>query len=176
LQLTSAVLPIWKPETAWLPKGLVLALLAAAGARVVAVWDRLPERMASHFGASGQPDGFTSPQGFFGTMALLGGGVVVSLLVLPALLRYCPPQLINLPNRDYWLAPERRAASIRRLGVWLSWFAFATGALLCFALELTIRANLEQRALDGGAFLAGTGVYFASVIALLVLLYRSFAT
>jgi hypothetical protein len=101
--------------------------------------------------------------------------VVVLLLVLPALLRRVPTQLINLPNRDYWLAPERRAASLDRVGSWLSWFALATGALLCFVVELTIRANLEQGALQVGALLAGLGVYLATVMALLVHLYRAFA-
>jgi len=131
--------------------------------------------MASHFGSSGRPDGFTSREEFFWMMALVGGGVVALLTSLPPLLRRCPPELINLPNRHYWLAPERRQVSIARLGAWLAWFALATGALLCFVLELVIRANLEQRSLENALFVSGLGVYLGSVIAFLILLYRAFS-
>jgi uncharacterized membrane protein len=156
------------------PRGAALVLALLAAARIAAVWSDLPPRMASHFGAGGRPNGWMSREGFFGTMALVGGGTSALLLLLPLLLRVIPPELINLPNRDYWLAEGRRAETIARLGRFMSWFGFATAAFIALVLELSIEANLGEGTLDTGAFIVGVGVYLLALVAVLVAVFRSF--
>jgi hypothetical protein len=157
-----------------LPRAVALGLFALAAARVATVWDALPARVASHFGPSGIPDGWMSREAFIATMAGVGGGTVLLLVGIPALLRYCPPELVNLPNRDYWLAPARKEQSIQRLAAWFAWFAALTGGLVVLALELSIRANLERAPLESGVLLAALGLYAVGLVVLLVVLYRSF--
>jgi uncharacterized membrane protein len=158
----------------WLPlafAGLVAALTAL---HVADLWDGLPERFASHFGPSGRPDAFM-PRGTFMTlMGAVGGGTVLLLCVLPQLLRFVPTRLINLPNRDYWLAPERRDRSLARLGNLLGWLGAATGVLFAGVMELAIRANLAQTGLDMGAFGIAMALYVATVIGVLVALVWQF--
>jgi uncharacterized membrane protein len=156
------------------PRLLVLGLALLTVARVAAVWSDLPPRMASHFGADGRPNGWMSREGFFGTIAVLGGGTSVLLLLLPLLLAVLPPELINLPNRDYWLAEERRADTIARLGRLMAWLGFATAALIALVLELAIEANLREGTLDNGIFIAGMGMYLLSVVLVLAAVFRSF--
>jgi serine/threonine-protein kinase len=59
-------------------------------------------------------------------------------------LRFFPPTLVNLPNREYWLAPERRQEtfdSIFRAGVWLA----TLQALLFLGVNLlVVDANTSQ--------------------------------
>jgi uncharacterized membrane protein len=120
---------------------MVLALVV----RVLLVWSRLPDPMASHFGAGGAPDAFMSRAGFFIAMALVGGGSVAAVFASPILLRVTPRRLISLPNRDYWLANEgRREAAFDRLAGLMGWIGAATTALLVIATELTVQANLEK--------------------------------
>jgi uncharacterized membrane protein len=120
---------------------VLLVVAGAAAVRVLMQRGMLPEMVASHFDAAGRPNGGMTRDVFVGVQL----GVIVLLaglfLVLPALLLRTPNQLINWPNRDYWLAPERRQASLERIGDWLTWFAVATLAFVAFVNELVLRAN-----------------------------------
>lgn len=80
-------------------------------------YPQLPDVLASHFGASGSPNGFQSKTVFFGMLLtiLLGVGSLMTFVV-PALLS-SRPGITNLPNQQYWFAPERRAATLRFLTV-----------------------------------------------------------
>jgi uncharacterized membrane protein len=156
------------------PRAAALGIVLLVGVRVATVWSELPPRMASHFGASGEPNGWTSREDFFGTVALIGGGTSALLLFLPLLLSVIPPELINLPNREYFLAQERRADTVARLGGFMAWLGVATTALIALVLELSIEANLRQGPLDNGAFILGMGVYALAITATLVAVYRAF--
>lgn len=122
---------------------LITMLLALAVAQSVFYYGQLPPIMASHFDGAGQANGFQSKAGFFGlywfVIALSSG------LFLPIgfLLRRIPAQFINLPHKDYWLATERREASINYLTGHMEWMIAATLALLLFILQMTITTNLK---------------------------------
>lgn len=149
-----------------------IALLAVVAiARVLEVWGELPRTMASHFGPSGKADGFMAREGFFVFM----GVIWLLAALLPSLLvRFLPTTIINMPNRDYWLKPERREQTLRQLSDWLAWFSAGTSAFVLFALELTLQANLAQRELDNVSFLVGLALYFAFTGWMLVRLNRQF--
>jgi hypothetical protein len=103
----------------------------------------LPERIASHFDFAGNPNGWSSKSSFFLMLGGLQGFFSLLFWGLSVGLRKIPPTLINIPRRDYWLAPERRAASLEYLATWCVWFGLATQLLLAAVLELSIRANLK---------------------------------
>jgi uncharacterized membrane protein len=118
--------------------GLVLAALALA----VAYYPQLPERMASHFDGAGQANGWSPKAFFFGLEAFVLVLMTACFAVLPAVIEQLPPRLVNLPNKDYWLAPERRAATMARVSSALTWFGCAVLAVLIAATWLVIRVNL----------------------------------
>lgn len=158
-----------------LPLWLTLGIGVALGLRIEAVWSQLPEPMASHFGLSGRPDAFMSKEWFFLVMVVVGGGSVAAVFAAPALQRRLPASLLNIPNRNYWLAnDERREIAIERMTAPLNWIGLATAAILAVAVELALRANLHQTNFNNGIFMIFLGVYFAIVIATLVWTMRLF--
>ena len=92
------------------------ALVALVGGQIAYFYDRLPDRVASHFNASGFANGYMSRGGFVEFYA----GLVVFLMVVfggvALTFRAVPVALINLPNKDYWFAKEREESS----RAWLS--------------------------------------------------------
>lgn len=97
-------------------------LLVAVTAYIVATTGALPERVASHFGPDNLPDGWM-PRGSYLTLMLLFADVFpVALAVIVGFLPRVAAFSINIPNRDHWLAPQRRDATMATLsaqGCWL---------------------------------------------------------
>jgi uncharacterized membrane protein len=145
--------------------GLVLAALALA----LVYYPQLPEYMASHFDGSGQANGWSSKAFFFGLQAFVLVVVTACFAILPAAIEGLPPRLVNLPNKDYWLAPERRAATMASISSALTWFGCAVLAFLLAVTWLVIRVNLRLESglpsLPIWALLAG----FAACVVLLML-------
>jgi uncharacterized membrane protein len=157
-----------------LPLLIIGAMLVAIVARTALTWSELPDVMASHFGAGGRPDGFEDKTTFFAMFAVLTGFMTVLQLATGLLLPRTPAHMINLPHREYWLAPERRAETIASLVVSLDWIGVALTFLLVGALELTIRANLAQQALDARFFTVLLFTLFAALIGWIAYLFRRF--
>lgn len=113
----------------------------------VFVWhtsDGLPPLVASHFGTSGTANRFM-PRTFYVRFMLaivLGLPTILTLVTWRTLVS--PKARINIPNRDYWLAPERRAETIAFLRAGLLWFGVLLVAFLCFAHWLVVLANRMQ--------------------------------
>jgi len=107
-------------------------------------------------------------------MAAAGGGTTVLVSASGLWLRFIPSSLINLPNRDYWLAPERRAESLAVLGACMAWFGVLTGGLMALVTELALRANLTHAGLENRPMWIGLAIYRAAAIGLIVRLYRAF--
>ncbi len=125
----------------------------------VMIGSRLPDRVATHFGADGQPNGWMSNTGSFGfQVVLLAGMGAVFTLVVPALVRSAPT-LVNLPNRDYWLAPERRDEGIAKITNWMAgfWLVFGTGIALVIAFAMSVNLGPEPHVLPTGPFLGVVG-------------------
>ena len=128
------------------PLVVLVCLVAVAVAQRVQLSPRLPERVAVHFGASGKVDRWAaradvldqSAQAWV-TVPLIFLGVTV-LAVLSV--RYLPPSMVNVPNKDYWMANPRRRweAAAVLLGFFL-WLAAAGVALGMALTEDVVRAS-----------------------------------
>lgn len=57
---------------------------------------------------------------------------------LPELMRRAPASMINIPNKEYWLSPERRTLATHKFAVWSSTFGAAVN-LLMVTLQLALR-------------------------------------
>ena len=120
---------------------LTLALLGVLQA--VFYYPQLPDTVASHFGANGEANGWSSKQSFFVIYFFALALVVGIFLLLPALFRRLPASMINLPNKEYWLAPERKEKTLLFLKDQMNRLGVATLSLLVATVQLAIRANLR---------------------------------
>ena len=121
---------------------LIFGLIAfGAAAQCAFDYPQLPERMASHFGASGAANGWMTKPAFFAVYAAM---VVLAAVVgyfAPRFIQKKSPDKINLPNKEYWLAPERRAQTFAYFETFFAWFGCAFLLLEVFAMGLAMRAN-----------------------------------
>lgn len=136
-----------------LPKILFLLIAAGAAIHFSSLYAQLPPVMASHFDARGVPNGWQPKELFF--TFLVGSLVIAAILTfaVPLLMEVLPTSLINLPNKEYWLAPERRAESIGFFQTQFAWFGCALLFFMMFAFEFAIRANFRDRPqMDSSSF------------------------
>jgi hypothetical protein len=121
-----------------------LWLLAAAGAFVWLTSRSLPDVVASHFEGDGFANGFSTRGVYVGLM--LGFVLGLPALVVTALWHAMgsPGARINLPNRDYWLAPERRDETVSWLRGHMVGFGYVLVLFLCYVHWLVVRANALQ--------------------------------
>ena len=153
---------------------LVLAFLANLALAMLALTVG-PEKLATHFGAGGEPDGWSS-----GTAnALMMGGISLLLFVMfygaPNLLRRIPDAWINLPHREYWLAPQRREHTVVVMARELYAIGAATFALMFVLGTLALQANLSDPVRLRMDWTWGvTGLYLAYTVYWCVKLYLGF--
>jgi serine/threonine-protein kinase len=111
---------------------LVIALWLAFAGYVWLSASQLPERVATHFGAGGEPNGWMTRAQHVQFTLLFGLLVPAFFLGIFAAIRPLGDRWLNIPRKDYWLAPERREETydfIMRLGFWLAgmFIAFLAG-------------------------------------------------
>jgi uncharacterized membrane protein len=121
---------------------LFLALIAAALIQMVWYYPRLPARVASHFDAAGQVNAFMPKDAFFIIQLVVLGIMSLVFLLVPALIVRLPPGMINLPNKEYWLAPERRARTAQTLQSSLVGFGNVMLLFLVLVFREAMHANL----------------------------------
>ncbi|MGH7872873.1 MAG: DUF1648 domain-containing protein [Candidatus Binatia bacterium] len=110
--MTAIVMPKGSDAAAWVS---FICLTAFAIVFVVYTGSYLPENVATHFGIDGEANGWMTRGGYllFILSLMVGVSSLVSMLVGGLSRKF--PQWTNVPNRDYWLAPERREESLRYL-------------------------------------------------------------
>lgn len=123
-------------------------LLGVAGYVAALIWavPRLPDQVASHFGADGKPDGWSTPTQFLIFGIGLGVLILVGIPLLGVLLGRGSGAGINLPHKDYWLDPrhpERRERFQQLLLEDLLCISALTGALLSWSIVEVVRANQQ---------------------------------
>jgi serine/threonine-protein kinase len=117
-------------------------LLIGAAVFIQSVASQLPERVATHFDSTGLPNGYMTREGCHVFMLVFTLGVPLFAAATTGLMpRLFPPAFVNIPNREYWLAPERAADSLAYLsgqGIWLGCILLL---FLCGVDWLIVSAN-----------------------------------
>ena len=123
---------------------LFIVLLVVGAILIGATTDQLPVRIASHFGVGGVPNGWMNRNFYLQFMlafaSLLPIVLVLSMGVLP---RYWP-NVINVPNRTYWLDPVRREGTLNYLAAHACWLGSLVVVFITAIHFLLIEANATQ--------------------------------
>ncbi len=155
----------------------LLALLLVTGAGVIDLvleLGHLPEQVVTRFDFEGQPGDVSSRAALSWGHAIAMAAVLLIMGGLPAMLPRLPLALLNVPHKDYWFAPERRARSWAFVQAWLAWFGAWTQ---CFMLAIFHGIHRFNRSGDPEATLNSwipMAVFFAGMGVGLFLLFARF--
>jgi len=121
--------------------GWASAVVVGSLTAIVLTAERLPLRVASHFGPDGRANGYMDRPVYLAVMiGLLIVMPTFAALVIGQSARTSAARL-RVPNADYWLDPARRDDSARFLGVHFGWFAASVSLLGVATHLLVIEAN-----------------------------------
>jgi hypothetical protein len=101
----------------------------------------LPEVTASHFVGSGDANGFMTRGSYESFMLLFVVVLPLVLVFVPSISLNKPKAGIRLPNKEYWLAPERQAETVEYLRQHMARFGSMLVVFLCYIHWLVVQAN-----------------------------------
>lgn len=133
---------------------LFVLILVVAPVVVWSTSSSLPGRVATHFGRGGLVNGWMSHDGYVVFMIMMTTLLPLVVVAVTGLVPRFATSSIARRNRQFWLAPERREATLNSLAT----SACAMGILLILFLVgihfLVLEANARNPArLDESAFL-----------------------
>lgn len=126
-------------------RGIFLALTALAVLQVIVYYPRLPDVVASHFDGLGAPNGWASKEAFFGLYLAIVLMLYGVFDWMPKWIQSRPGKSMKIPNRDYWLAPERRDETWAFFHRQMMLMGNLHLMLAIFAIQLAILANFEPQ-------------------------------
>jgi uncharacterized membrane protein len=153
----------------------LICLNVFAGVFIFYTSQYLPDRVATHFGSEGRADGWMGRGGYLAFMLafMIGMSTFVSIVVGTLPRKF--PQWTNIPNRDFWLAFERRDESARFLSAHGKRLAYLIVMMMLGMHYTILRANhFNPPVLPGSTF---TSILLGFALALvwwIVRLYRRF--
>jgi len=125
---------------------LSFAMLSGyAAIHFASYYSQLPDVVASHFNARGVANGWQTKSAFF---AVFVGVSVLAAVIgfgIPRIISAMPPQLINLPNKQYWLAPDHLAETQAFLNNYFAWFGGAVFLVIILTFDYAIKSNLNPQ-------------------------------
>jgi uncharacterized membrane protein len=162
------------PTRAILPS--LFASLAATGFVCVSS-SALPDLVASHFDGSGSPNGFMPRPLYVAILIAIAFVVPLLLSALPLAASGPAGERLNLPDKSYWLHPDRRDNTFAYIARHGRWFGYGVTAFLSYVHWLVVQANAQHPArLSPHALNIGLAVFLAALLAWLVVVYAHFRT
>ena len=159
-----------------IPSALLISGILVGLGLLVWYWPQLPENIATHFDEHGLPNGLLSKP----TAVMLSAGLVTLLPLffvgISVVIRWMPTSTINLPNREYWLAPERRDETLRWMTGWMLWFSAAITIFMVALNHLTFIANRDAQPLKMFWFWLALGGFLLTTFFLIVAMLRRFSS
>ena len=122
------------------------ALVASAVLQTLYYYPQMPDVVASHWDGLGAPNGWSSRNGFFGLYLGIVAMLVGVFVYLPRWSLNRDRKGMNLPNADYWLAPERIDQTREIIRNQLLIMGVVHLALAVVVMQLAIQANFEPGA------------------------------
>jgi len=135
----------------------------------------LPVCVATHFDGNGQPNGWMNRSTYLLFTAVFGFVFPLFIVGICIIGRFLPGKYHNIPRRDYWFAPERRAETFSYLLSHSLWFACVA---VCFVIGihfLIIQANsLTPAHLSTRLILGLIGCFLAGIVVWIIIMFRHF--
>ncbi|TNE50111.1 MAG: DUF1648 domain-containing protein [Deltaproteobacteria bacterium] len=92
-------------------------------------YQSLPAKVAIHFGVAGRADRWASKGEWLAVGLILFGGIWLMFVGITSMMRKIPDELVSVPNKEYWLAPENKERFLKLFSNSMYWFGWITQAL-----------------------------------------------
>lgn len=116
-------------------------------------YPQLPAQIASHFNFRGEADGWMPKENFLVFQIFLLVFILGTTSLVSAFFNKLPDSLINIPNKSYWLAPERRCESLSKMAGVTDNLRIALLLLFLGINYFAFQANLSGGNLSDGVWL-----------------------
>ncbi len=153
---------------------ILIALVVLTIAQLIYFYPQLPETVASHFDASGTPNGWMSKTEFIvimGFVTLISAGSMAGIaLLLPYI-----QDSINVSNKEYWLASGRRDETIAFIAANMLWISCIAAMLFLVIDYFVCRLNInkeERLALPMIPTLVAFSAVIGTIITRMILKFR----
>jgi hypothetical protein len=154
-------LPLMTPS-----KFPLITWLGALPFFVVHIWlsaRGLPPKVATHFNAAGQPDGWMTRETHTISFIILGLGMSTFIVGLCYGIRWFPKARLSIPNQKEWQKPAHRNTALNYIFYHSFWLGTLALAFLASINHFIVAANapgagtLATRGIQisAGAFIAG---------------------
>ncbi|MFT3842863.1 MAG: DUF1648 domain-containing protein [Myxococcaceae bacterium] len=128
--------------------GPTLLCFALILAQALWYWNRIPEHVTSHAGLNGEAVGSRSKEMFFAFEALLVFLTTGLFSLIASRLPQVKPELFNIPNKQYWLAPKRTQETIEFIQRRLRFMGTVAGLFTVLISQLVLDTNLSGHPLS----------------------------
>ena len=152
---------------AWL-KYIFFALIALATTQIAYYYPLMPAVLASHFNGLGAANGWSSRNGFFSLYSAMLALLVFVFIYLPGWSEKRASFGMKIPNREYWLAPERLDQTRKFFRRQMLIMGVLHLSLAIFTVQLVIVANFDQVPLLHQSIAWALGFYFVILIGWLI--------
>ena len=149
-------------------------LICVAIAQSIYYFPRLPEVMASHFDGLGDPNGWSTKAVFFGIYAGMLVLSIVIFMVIPNKFLHRSKLSLNLPNKEYWLAPKRTDQTVAFIRSHMMYFGIVNVLLAIYVVQLVILANFNDQPRLNSTIVWALLIYFAYVAIWLIRFFIRF--
>ena len=105
----------------------------------------LPPEVPSHFDGNGIPDKLMDKNSYYVLMVALQAMFMIGFPVLVSFSKKIPNALYNVPNKDYWLAPERRNETLDDMSQFLLRTGILTMLLMAAIFHLSCQVAIQVR-------------------------------
>jgi uncharacterized membrane protein len=153
---------------------LFYGLVAIALLQSAFYYPQMPAVVASHFDGNGVANNWSSRNGFFGIYLAMIALLVGVFLWVPRYTAKGDKLRMNIPNRDYWLAPERRQQTQEFFQRQMMILGIAHLLLAIYSIQLAIIANLQQAGSLHGSIIWALGLYFVFLTVWLLHIFLKF--
>ena len=121
---------------------LALYTTTAVGIGQIALaYPTMPAEVVSHFDAAGQANGWSTRAEFSTQMIALHLAMAAMFGFIGWMLPKLPDSLINIRNKEVWLAPARRAETLAWTADWMRWMGVLTQLLMCAIVRISLAAS-----------------------------------
>ncbi len=155
-------------------KRIFFALVALAILQIVYYYPQMPDLVASHFDGLGTPNDWSGRNGFFGIYLAMLMLLVLVFIYVPGWSEKRVKFGMKIPNREYWLAPERLEQTREFFRRQMLVMGVVHLSLAIFVVQLVIQANFDQAPRLDQSIAWALGLYFLILIGWLIHFFLHF--